>query len=69
MNKAISLAMLSAGIALVIFGFVAMDSISSTFSEFCSGTPSDRSIWLLITGVALISISGFYLYRGPKVIV
>ncbi|MEK7412547.1 MAG: DUF3185 family protein [Planctomycetota bacterium] len=66
MNKPLSLTLLVAGIALVIFGLIAMDSFASSFSKFFTGTPTDKSIWMLIAGVVLISISGFGLFRGSK---
>ena len=66
MIKPISLILLVAGIALVIFGFIAMDSFASSFSKFFTGSPTDKSIWMLIAGVVLISISGFGLFRGSK---
>lgn len=66
MNKPASLILLVAGIALVIFSLISMDSFASSFSKFFTGTPTDKSIWMLIAGVVLISISGFGLFRGPK---
>ncbi len=66
MNKAISLTLLVAGIALAVFGILAMDSFSSSVSRFFTGTPTDKSIWMLIAGIVLISISGFGLFRGSK---
>lgn len=65
-NKAASLTLLVAGIALVIFGILAMDSLASSFSKFFTGSPSDKSMWMLIVGVVLISVSGFGLFRGSK---
>ncbi|MDA3962712.1 MAG: DUF3185 family protein [Planctomycetota bacterium] len=66
MIKLISLILLVIGVALVIVGLNAMDSFASSFSRFFTGSPTDESIWLLITGVVLISISGFGLFRGTK---
>jgi hypothetical protein len=64
MNKPVSLVLLVAGVALIIFGLIAMDSFASSFSKFFTGTPTDKSIWMLIAGVVLLSISGFGLFRG-----
>lgn len=66
MNRPISLILLAAGVALVIFGLLAMDSFASDFSKFFTGSPTDKSIWMLIAGVVLISISGFGLFRESK---
>lgn len=64
MNKPVSLVLLVGGVALIIFGLIAMDSFASSFSKFFTGTPTDKSIWMLIAGVVLLSISGFGLFRG-----
>jgi len=68
MNTPLSLILLVVGIALVIFGVVAADSFSSSVSEFFTGSPTDKSIWMMIGGVVLIGISGFGLYRGQRTI-
>lgn len=66
MYKAISLVLLISGIALLIVGISAMDSIASGFSKFFTGSPTDRSMWLVLGGVVLIAISGFGLFRGSR---
>lgn len=66
MNTSISIALLVGGIALVTLGIIAMDSVASAFSKFFTGTPTDKSMWMLIVGVVLISISGFGIFRGAK---
>jgi hypothetical protein len=66
MYKAISLVLLISGIALLIVGITAMDSIASGFSTFFTGSPTDRSMWLVLGGVVLIAISGFGLFRGSR---
>lgn len=53
MNKMLSIAILVAGVLLVAFGLSAMDSPSSDISRFFSGTPTDKTIWLLVGGVIL----------------
>ncbi|GDY14257.1 hypothetical protein LBMAG53_31350 [Planctomycetota bacterium] len=63
MNKAASLILLIAGIALAIFGLMAMDSFSSSVSRFFTGSPTDKSVWMLIGGVVLIAVSGFGFLR------
>jgi LPXTG-motif cell wall-anchored protein len=39
------------GVVLIIFGMQASASLGSRLSELFTGTPSDRTIWLLILGV------------------
>lgn len=66
MNKFISLALLAGGIALIIYGLSASDSISSSFSRFFTGSPTDRTMWLLIGGIVagVLGLAG--LWRGSK---
>jgi hypothetical protein len=56
MNKALSIALLIAGVILVAFGLSAMDSPSSDLSRLFSGAPTDKTIWLLVGGVVLAII-------------
>lgn len=52
MNKAIGLALLVVGIVLIVFGINASDSFGSDVSRFFNGTPTDKSMWLLLGGIA-----------------
>jgi drug/metabolite transporter (DMT)-like permease len=52
MNKALGLALVVAGIVLMIFGINASDSLGSDITRFFTGTPTDKSMWLLIGGIA-----------------
>ncbi|MDX2185831.1 MAG: DUF3185 family protein [Opitutaceae bacterium] len=65
MNKFTSLALLIVGIILLFFGLNAADSVTSEISEATTGTPTDKSMWLIILGViALISGgAGFFIGR------
>ncbi len=67
MNKVISLALLIGGIILVVYGLNASDSLSSSFSRFFTGSPTDKSIWMLIGGsiATVVGLAG--LVRGPGV--
>jgi purine-cytosine permease-like protein len=66
MNKAISLALLVGGIALVIVGINAADSLASDISRFFTGSPTDKAVWMLIGGVALSIVGLVGLLRGTK---
>jgi hypothetical protein len=66
MNKIVSLALLGLGIALIIFGVSASNSIGSDFSRLFTGSPTDKSIWLLIGGVVAAVIGAGGLMRGTK---
>jgi len=64
MNKPISIALVVGGIVLMIYGISASDSVGSSFSRLFTGAPTDRTIWLLLGGIAAIVIGGFGLLRG-----
>jgi Protein of unknown function (DUF3185) len=66
MNKIISLVLLVGGIALIVYGINASDSIGSSFSRFFTGSPTDKSMWLLIGG-SIASVVGLVgMLRGSK---
>jgi pyruvate/2-oxoacid:ferredoxin oxidoreductase beta subunit len=60
MSKTISLALVAAGMLLLIFGVIAYDSSSSDVSRFVSGSAVDRSVWLFVGGLvgAAIGLGG-----------
>ncbi len=64
MNKLISLAILVIGIVLVIYGVSASESLSSDVSRFFTGSPTDKTIWLLIGGIVAIGIGLGGFLRG-----
>ena len=51
MNRIIGVALLVAGVVLLVLGMNASDSLSSDFSRFFTGSPTDKTIWLLIAGL------------------
>jgi Protein of unknown function (DUF3185) len=66
MNKPISLALLVGGIILLIYGVSASDSIGSDFSRFFTGSPTDKTMWLLIGGAIATAVGAAGLLRGAK---
>jgi len=66
MNKAIFLSVLVGGVALVIFGIGASNSLGSDISRFFTGSPTDKAIWMLIGGVVLSIVGLAGLLRGSK---
>jgi len=66
MNRLISLALLVAGIILLIYGANASDSIGSSFSRFFTGNPTDKTVWLIIGGAAATAVGAVGLLRGTK---
>jgi hypothetical protein len=51
MNKAIGIALLVVGVILLVWGVNASESVGSKISETFTGSPTDKSIWLIIGGV------------------
>ena len=66
MNKIISLALLVVGIGMIIYGINASDSIGSSFSRFFTGSPTDKTMWLLIGGTVAGVVGLVGLLRGSK---
>ncbi len=66
MNKPLTIAFLVVGIMLIIFGLNALHAPASDVSRFFTGSPTDKSIWML-TGGVVAAILGFYgLIRAGK---
>jgi len=66
MNKAISLGLIVVGVILIIYGISASESVSSDFSRLFTGNPTDKTIWLLVGGIAAAAVGAFGLFRSSK---
>lgn len=66
MNKLISLVLLIGGAVAIIYGIHASDSVSSAFSRLFTGTPTDKTIWLLVGGGLAAIIGAAGIFRGSK---
>jgi hypothetical protein len=66
MNRGLSLVLLVGGIVLIVYGVNASDSISSSFSRFFTGSPTDKSMWLLIGGIVAAAAGLAGLVRESK---
>jgi hypothetical protein len=64
MNKAIGLALLVVGIVLIVYGVDASNSAGSSISRAFNGTPTNKTLWLLLGGIAA-SIVGAVLALKP----
>jgi hypothetical protein len=66
MNKPLSLGLLIVGCVLVVYGISASDSVGSSVTRVFTGSPTDKTIWLLVGGVlaAVIGLAG--MMRGSK---
>ena len=58
MSKIPSLAFLVVGVILLVYGLNASNSVSSSVTNAVSGTPTDKSIWLIILGVIGVVAGG-----------
>ena len=64
MYKAIGLALLAGGIALIIYGIDASNSTSSSISRTFNGTPTNKTLWLLLGGAASAIVGAVMTFRG-----
>lgn len=67
MSKIPAIAVLIAGIVLLIFGLNASGSVASEVSNAVTGTPTAKSIWLIVLGVIATLTGGVWLFlrRSP----
>jgi len=66
MNKIFSLALLAGGLVLMIIGINATNSFSSDVSQFFTGSPTDKAIWMLIGGIVATVVGLTMTMRGSK---
>jgi uncharacterized membrane-anchored protein len=66
MYKIVSVALLVAGVILLIFGLNAYHSASSDVSRFFTGAPTDKALWLLIGGLTAGIVGVLGLARNTK---
>ena len=66
MIKILSLALLIGGIVLIVYGVSASESLGSDFSRFFTGSPTDKTLWLLIGGIVAAGVGVSGLTRGKS---
>ncbi len=64
MKKPLSLALVIVGLILLAYGFNAADSLSSGFSKLFTGSPSEKAIWLQISGALCLIVGAIGLFRS-----
>lgn len=63
MSKPIALAVLVVGAVLLIWGINSANSAGSEVSEALTGSPTDKSIWLIALGALGAIAGGVSLFR------
>lgn len=58
-RRALGLALLVGGLILLYFGMNESQSFASDMSEMMTGSPTDRSVWMLVAGGAAAVVGGF----------
>ena len=66
MQSIVGIALLVVGVVLIIFGMQASVSLGSRLSELFTGTPSDRTLWLLLAGVVVAILGLGMLLTGRR---
>lgn len=66
MNRPMSIALLVVGIVLLVFGLNAHGSFASETKEALTGSPTDKSLWLLGLGILGIVIGGLGAFRRAR---
>ena len=66
MNRIVSLTLLIGGVILIVFGVNATNSFSSDVSNFFTGSPTDKAIWMLIGGTVAAIVGLASTLRGGK---
>jgi hypothetical protein len=66
MKNAIPLALLTAGVLLIVFGVAATDSFSSDVSRFFTGSPTDKAVWMLLGGTVATVAGLTLMLRGSR---
>lgn len=57
-RRVIGIALLAGGIVLLVFGLNASQSLASDVSEAFTGSPTDRSVWMLVSGSVAVIAGG-----------
>jgi hypothetical protein len=66
MSKIPSIAFLVIGAILLAYGINASNSVSSSVSNAVTGSPTNKTIWLIVLGAAGMIMGGFGLLRNDR---
>jgi uncharacterized membrane protein YidH (DUF202 family) len=67
MTRILSVAFIVGGVLLLVFGIDAWNSVGSDISRAVEGGPSNRAIWLLVSGIVAFVLGIGGLFYTPKV--
>jgi hypothetical protein len=69
MNKPLSIVLLLAGLALLVYGIMANNSVASETSQAVTGAPTNKALWMMIGGgaAALFGLIGLLGARTHRV--
>jgi len=65
-NRILAIVLIVAGVCLLFYGMQASHSFSSGLSRLFTGSPTDRTIWLISGGLVAAVAGLFMLMRGVK---
>jgi len=68
MRRFVGAVVVVVGVVLVVAGLDASDSLSSRFSRLFTGSPTDKTIWLLMGGAlaVMVGVSMVWSRRGQR---
>ena len=66
MNRILGMALLAAGVVLIIFGANESHSLGSDISKFFTGNPTDRAMWLLLGGIVACAVGGLLTFLPAR---
>jgi hypothetical protein len=66
MNKGIGIALLVVGVALIVYGCNASDSAASSVSRAFTGSPTNKTLWLLLGGTASAIVGAVMTFRPSR---
>lgn len=63
-RRSMGIALLVGGVILLAFGLDASNSFSSDVTEAFTGSPSDRTMWMIVGGAAT-AVAGLFMSMIP----
>lgn len=66
MNKGLGIALLVVGIGLIAYGLNASDSFTSGVSRAFTGAPTNKTLWLLLGGIASAIVGGVTMFFSSR---